>query len=381
MLKTFQYRLYPTKSQERLLESTLETCRRFYNDCLAERKEAYEQEKRTISKFAQLHQVKTLKQTNPHAATVHSHILQVVVSDLDKAFQAFFRRVKAGEKPGYPRFKGRNRFDSFGFKEYGNGFRLDGRRLKLSGIGRVAVRWHRELEGQIKTARVIRKAGHWYVSFACEVEQPEPLPSTGQSVGVDVGVASLITLSDGTKVDNPKWYRASQAKLRIAQRRVARRKKGGKNRRKAVLQLQRLHVHIQNQRRDFLNKLAHGLVQANDVIAVEDLQIQNMVRNKHLSKSILDSGWGYFRQRLAAKAAEAGRVVVAVNPAYTSKTCSGCGTVFEHLTLSDRWVECACGLSLDRDHNAALNIQRAGHVRLGITWPVAACVPKEAAGF
>ena len=381
MLKAFQYRLYPTKSQERLLESTLETCRRFYNACLAERKEAYEQEKRTISKFAQLRQVKTLKQTNPYAATVHSHILQVVVSDLDKAFQAFFCRVKAGEKPGYPRFKGRNRFDSFGLKEYGNGFRLDGRRLKLSGIGRVAVRWHRELEGQIKTARVIRKAGHWYVSFACEVEQPEPLPSTGQSVGVDVGVASLITLSDGTKVDNPKWYRASQAKLRIAQRRVARRKKGGKNRRKAVLQLQRLHVHTQNQRRDFLNKLAHGLVQANDVIAVEDLQIQNMVRNKHLSKSILDSGWGYFRQRLAAKAAEAGRVVVAVNPAYTSKTCSGCGTVFEHLTLSDRWVECACGLSLDRDHNAALNIQRAGHVRLGITWPVAACVPKEAAGF
>lgn len=381
MLKAFQYRLYPTKSQERLLESTLETCRRFYNACLAERKEAYEQEKRTISKFAQLRQVKTLKQTNPYAATVHSHILQVVVSDLDKAFQAFFRRVKAGEKPGYPRFKGRNRFDSFGLKEYGNGFRLDGRRLKLSGIGRVAVRWHRELEGQIKTARVIRKAGHWYVSFACEVEQPEPLPSTCQSVGVDVGVASLITLSDGTKVDNPKWYRASQAKLRIAQRRVARRKKGGKNRRKAVLQLQRLHVHTQNQRRDFLNKLAHSLVQANDVIAVEDLQIQNMVRNKHLSKSILDSGWGYFRQRLAAKAAEAGRVVVAVNPAYTSKTCSGCGTVFEHLTLSDRWVKCACGLSLDRDHNAALNVQRAGHVRLGITWPVAACVPKEAAGF
>ena len=381
MLKAFQYRLYPTKSQERLLESTLETCRRFYNACLAERKEAYEQEKRTISKFAQLRQVKTLKQTNPYAATVHSHILQVVVSDLDKAFQAFFRRVKAGEKPGYPRFKGRNRLDSFGLKEYGNGFRLDGRRLKLSGIGRVAVRWHRELEGQIKTARVIRKAGHWYVSFACEVEQPEPLPSTGQSVGVDVGVASLITLSDGTKVDNPKWYRASQAKLRIAQRRVARRKKGGKNRRKAVLQLERLHVHTQNQRRDFLNKLAHSLVQANDVIAVEDLQIQNMVRNKHLSKSILDSGWGYFRQRLAAKAAEAGRVVVAVNPAYTSKTCSGCGTVFEHLTLSDRWVKCACGLSLDRDHNAALNVQRAGHVRLGITWPVAACVPKEAAGF
>jgi len=156
---------------------------------------------------------------------------------------------------------------------------------------------------------------------------------------------------------------------------VARRKKGGKNRRKAVLQLQRQHIHTQNQRRDFLNKLAQGLVQANDAIAVEDMQITNMVRNKHLSKSILDSGWGYFRQRLAAKARlegyRAGRVVVAVNPAYTSKTCSGCGTVFEHLTLSDRWVDCACGLSLDRDHNAALNILRAGPgalwARLGLT--------------
>jgi putative transposase len=385
MLKAFQYRLYPTKSQTRLLESTLETCRRFYNACLAERKEVYEQEQRSVSKFAQLRQVKTLKESNPHAATVHSHILQVVVADLDKAFQAFFRRVKSGEKPGYPRFKGINRFDSFGLKEYGNGFRLDGRRLKLSGIGRVAVRWHRQLEGQIKTARVIRKAGEWYVSFACQVEQPDPMPPTQSSVGVDVGVANLITLSDGTKIDNPKWYRSTQTKLRIAQRRVSRRTKGGKNRRKAVLQLQRLHLHTQNQRRDFLNKLVHGLVQANDVIVLEDLQINNMVGNRHLSKSILDSGWGYFRQRLAAKARHkwhrAGRAVLAVNPAYTSKTCSACGTVFEHLTLSDRWVECACGLLLDRDHNAALNIQRAGHVRLGITWGNSPCVPKEAAGL
>jgi putative transposase len=253
--------------------------------------------------------------------------------------------------------------------------------LKLSGIGRVAVRWHRGLEGQIKTARVIRKAGDWYVSFACEVEQPEPLPPTGQSVGIDVGIVGLLTTSDGVKVDNPKWYRQSQVKLRIAQRRVARRKVRGKNRRKAVLQLQRLHIHTQNQRRDFLNKVAHDLVKANDVVAVEDLRITNMVRNKHLSKSILDSSWGYFRQRLEAKAVEAGRQVVAVNPAYTSKTCSGCGTVFEFLTLSDRWVKCACGLSLDRDHNAALNIQRAGHVCLGITWGDSPCVPKEAAGL
>lgn len=204
MLKSFKYRLYPSRSQARLLAATLETCLRFYNDCLAERKEAYETEKRTVGKFEQLRKVKVLKETNPYAQDIHSHILQVTVSDLDKAFQAFFRRVKAGEKPGYPRFKGRNRFNSFGLKEYGNGFRLDGRRLKLSGIGRIAVRWHRPLEGQIKTVRIVRKAGHWYACFSCEVEA-QPLAPTGQSVGIDVGLASLITTSSGKKVNNPHW--------------------------------------------------------------------------------------------------------------------------------------------------------------------------------
>lgn len=366
-MKTFRFRLYPTKPQKRLLEVTLETCRRFYNDCLAERKEAYEERQETIGKYAQLRRVKVLKETNPYAKPVHSHILQVVVTDLDKAFQAFFRRVKAGETAGYPRFKGRHRFDSFGLKELGNGFRLDGRRLKLSGIGRVAVRWHREIEGKIKTLRVVRKAGKWYACFSCEVEEQPPLEATGQSIGLDVGIASLITTSLGEKVENPKWYRVGQAKLRVAQRRVARRKKGGSNRRKAIVQLQRVSEHIENRRKDFFNKLACRLVGANDLIAIEDLQVKNMVRNRRLSKSIMDAGWGYFRQRLEAKAVEAGRQVVAINPAYTSKTCSACGTIFEHLTLSDRWVQCECGLSLDRDHNAALNIQRAGHVRLGLT--------------
>lgn len=380
MLKTFKYRLYPSRSQTRLLEATLETCRRFHNDCLAERKDAYESEKRTVGKYEQLRKVKVLKETNPYAKDIHSHILQVVAADLDKAFQAFFRRVKAGEKPGYPRFKGRNRFDSFGLKEYGNGFRLDGRRLKLSGIGRIAVRWHRPLEGNIKTVRIVHKAGHWYTCFSCEVEA-QPLAPTGRVVGIDVGIASLIATSAGEKVDNPQWYRKEQARLRICQRRVARRKKGGANRRKAVRLLQRQHERIENRRKDFLNKLVYGLVNQYDLIAIEDLQVQNMVHNRHLSKSIMDASWGYFRQRLEAKAEEAGRTVVAVSPAYTSRTCSDCGTIFEHLTLSDRWVECACGLSLDRDYNAALNILRVGRTRLGVTWPVAASVPKEAAGL
>ncbi len=378
MLKTFKYRLYPSRSQERLLEQTLETCRRWYNTCLAERKTAWEERRESVSKYDQLRKVKDLKDTHPYATNIHSHVLQIVVQDLDKAFNAFFRRVKAGETPGYPRFKGHNRFDSFGFKEYGNGFKLDGRRLRLSGIGRVRVRWHRPIEGAIKAVRIVRKAGEWYACFACEIEA-QPLEPTGREVGVDVGVHSLLTTSEGEQVENPKWYRAEQKKLRVLQRRVSRRKLGGSNRRKAVAALQHRHECIANRRKDFLNKLAHGLIERYDRIALEELQIVNMAQNRHLSKSILDAGWGYLKLHLAHKAEEAGRVVYWVNPAHTSKTCSQCGYVFETLTLSDRWVQCDCGLSLDRDHNAALNIlDRAGHARWGLTWPVAASVPQEA---
>jgi len=380
MLKTFAYRLYPSKPQARLLDSTLETCRRWYNRCLAERRDAYQQHDASMGKYQQLAKVKQQKASNPYAKGIHSHVLQMAVADLDKAFQAFFRRVKASEDPGYPRFKGRDRFSSFGFKEYGNGFKIDGRRLRLSGIGRIAVRWHRPLEGQIKTVRIIRKAGLWYACFACDVEAV-PQPPTGQEIGIDVGVASLITNSDGEKTANPRWYRMEQRKLRVLQRRVARRKKGGKNRRKAVLMLQRQHERIGNRRRDFLNKLAHGLIERYDRIALEDLRITNMARNPHLAKSILDAGWGYLVQQLTSKAEEAGRVVCLVDPRYTSKSCSQCGHIFESLFLSDRWIACGCGLSIDRDHNAAVNIlKRAGQVRWGISSPVGG-LPQEAVPF
>src|SRR5688500_2518955 len=268
MNKTCVYRLYPSKPQARLLDATLETCRRFYNQCVAERKQAGAEEQRSVGKFEQLRNVKTLKAENPYAKNVHSHVLQTVVQDLDKAFQAFFRRLKAGEKPGHPRFKGRNRFHSFGFKELGNGFKLDGRRLKLSGIGRVAVRWHRPLEGAIKTVRMTKKAGKWYACFSCEVAQTEPRHKTEQVIGIDVGLVHLYTTSDGEQVENPRWYRAAQRRLRVAQRRVARRKKGGVNRRKAVVMLQRQHERIANQRKDALNKLAHDLVESYDTIAL-----------------------------------------------------------------------------------------------------------------
>jgi putative transposase len=378
--KAFLYRLYPSRAQERLLDATLETCRHFYNDCLAERKSAYQERGETIGKFEQLRQVKERKATNPYAKNVHSHILQTVVQDLDKAFDAFFRRVKAGEKPGYPRFRGRNRWHSFGFKELGNGFKVEGRRLKLSGIGRVAIRWHRPIEGQIKTLRISKRAGKWYASFSCMLDELPPVASTGADVGIDVGLSALITTSDGEKVNHPHFYRTAQRKLRVAQRRVARRTKGGGNRRTAVVMLQRQHERIANQRKDYLNKLAHDLTTRYDRIALEDLVITRMVHG-NLAKSIMDAGWSYLVERLTHKAASAGRVVLLVDPRYTSKTCSQCGHVFESLWLADRWIHCACGLSLDRDHNAAINIlNRAGRVRWGISSP-AGGLPQEAAGF
>jgi putative transposase len=380
MRQAFLYRLYPSKAQARLLNSTLETCRRFYNDCLQERKQAWELQGRTVGKVEQLRRVKERKATDPWAKDIHSHVLQTVVQDLDKAFDAFFRRVRSGEEPGYPRFKGQHRWCSFGLKEYGNGFRLDGRRLKVSGIGRICVHWHRPIQGQIKTLRISKKAGKWYASFSCVVDAPTPLPKTGSEVGIDVGLASLITTSEGERVPHPRFYRKAQRRLRVCQRRVARRKKGGRNRRKAVVMLQSRHEQVANQRKDYLNKLAHSLVESHDRIALEDLSIARMVHG-NLAKSILDAGWGYLVQRLHDKAESAGRVVVLVDPSGTSKTCSGCGRTFAGLTLADRWVTCACGVSLDRDHNAAINIlNRGGQLRWGISSPPGG-LPQEAAGL
>lgn len=348
-LKTFKYRLYPTPAQERLLVLCLNAARNWYNMCLEDRKVAWELEQRSVGVYQQLRLVKHYKAAFRTFKDVHSHIFQVATTDVDKAFKAFFRRIKAGETPGYPRFKGRHYFDSFGFKEYGNGFKLDGRRLKISAVGRVPVCWHRPIEGTIKTARIRRTAGKWYVCFSCAVSDPVPLPPTGKQTGIDLNVENLLTDSRGERVESPKHYRQAQRDLKIAQRSLQRKKKRGKNRRKALLKVQRLHEHIKNQRQDLLNKVAHTYTQTNDLVALEDLRIANLVRNHHLSKSILDQGWGYLRNRFIAKAANAGRQIVLVDPAYTSRTCSTCGQLFPDLTLADRWVECSCGLSLARE--------------------------------
>jgi putative transposase len=319
----------------------------------------------SITAASQSAELPAVKEIRPEYQDIHSQVLQDALTRLDKAFQAFFRRLESGEKPGYPRFQGERRYTSFSYKQFGNGATLDHGYLVLSKIGRIAVRWSRPLEGTPKTVTVIHEADGWYVAFSCVEVPTKPLPPTGNETGIDVGLKVFLITAEGDVIENPRYYRKAEKQLAKAQRRVSRRKKGSKRRKKAVQLLKRKHQHVQRQRQDFHHKTALLLVRGYDVIYVEDLQVANMVRNHHLAKSISDAGWAQFRAILEAKAVYAGRRVVAVPPAYTSQDCSGCGERVSK-SLSVRTHVCpSCGLVLDRDENAARNIQRAGQARQG----------------
>jgi putative transposase len=306
-----------------------------------------------------------IKDVRPEYREVHSQVLQDVLTRLDRAFAAFFRRVKAGETPGFPRFHGANRYNSFTYKQFGNGATLDNGVLVLSKIGRIALRWSRPIEGTPKTVTISHEADGWYACFSCESVPIKPLPATGHDTGIDLGLESFATLADGSQIANPRIFRVAERNLKRAQRRVSRRKKGSHRRRKAVRLLAKAHQKVRRARADFHHKVALQLVRQYDTIYHEDLQTANMLRNHHLAKSISDAGWSAFLSILAFKAVCAGKRAVAVPPAYTSQTCAGCG-VLVHKGLSVRWHTCPdCGASLHRDHNAAKNIERAGQALRG----------------
>jgi len=378
--KTFKYKLKPTPQQERDLEHVLMLCRSLYNAALEQRKTAFERCGVSLSRYGQEAELKDIRAEMPEYAEIHSHVLQDVLTRLDKAFQAFFRRIREGQTPGYPRFHGRTRYNSFTYKEVGNGARLDNGFLVLSKIGRLAVRWSRPIEGTPKTVTVSREADGYYVCFSCADVPVQPLAPTDQETGIDVGLASFATLSNGEHVFNPRHHRKAERRLKTAQRCVCRRKKGSHRRRKAVALLAKAHLKVQRQRADFHHKEALKLVHQHDTIYLEDLQVANMVRNHRLAKSIADASWAQFRAILEAKAAYAGRRVVAAPPAYTSQDCSGCGKRVLK-SLSVRTHVCPfCGLVLDRDENAAKNIERAGQaLRGGVA--VAASENRESVGL
>jgi putative transposase len=378
--KAYKYKLKPTPEQERALAETLWRCRMLYNTALEQRITAYRRCGVTLSRYQQESELKDLRAEMPEYAAIHSHVLQDVLARLDKAYQAFFRRVKAGQTPGLPRFQGRNRYHSFTYKEYGNGARLDNGFLVLSKIGRIAVRWSRPLDGTPKTVTISHEADGWYAILSCADVPAQPLAPTGSETGIDVGLTVFLITADGLVVDNPRHYRRGEKKLAKAQRRVSKRKQGSKRRGKAVHCLGRAHQTVKRQRADFHHKTALMLLRQYDTIYLEDLRVANMVRNRRLAKSISDAGWAQFRTILEAKAACAGRRVIAVPPAYTSQDCSGCGERVPK-SLSVRTHVCpSCGLVLDRDENAAMNIQWAGQALRGLA-AVAAGTNRESIGL
>jgi putative transposase len=363
--KTYKYKLRPTPPQEREFGRVLGLCHWLYNTALEQRITAWQRARVSVSRFQQEAELKDIRAAMPEYAAIHSHVLQDVLARLDKTYQAFFRRVQAGEKAGFPRYQARTRYHSFTYKEVGNGASLDNGVLVLAKIGRIAVRWSRLLEGVPKTVTIAKEADGWYVSFSCAEVPTQSLPPTGQETGIDLGIEAFATLSDGTRIFSPGWYRKAERALKTAQRRVSRRKKGSNRRRKAITLLAKAHQAVRRQRQDFHHKTALALLRANDTIYHEELQVRNMVQNHHLANSISDAGWSAFLTILTYKAACAGREVIAVHPAFTSQRCSGCGIIVAK-GLSVRWHSCpGCGTSLHRDHNAAKNIERFGQNHRG----------------
>lgn len=356
MRRAFKYRLWTNANQERELGVMLESHRRLYNACLEQRKTAYEVEQRSVKYAEQSAWFKAERATNPYFARLNFSSAQATMRRLDRAYRAFFCRVKAGEKPGYPRFKSRDRFDSFTFPSYRDGVRLSGSKLYAQHAGTLRVKLHRPVEGEIKTATLKREAGKWYVVFSCEVPDVALSTSGKPAAGIDVGLTHFLTTSEGGREANPRYLKTALPELRRASRSVSRKKKGGSNRRKAVRRLRKIHVRVCNLRREHHYQVACRLVLAYGLIAAESLNVQGMLRSGRFSRAISDAGWSGFLNILRHKAAKAGVGYVEVDPRGTSQLCSGCQREVRK-DLSVRWHDCPhCGLSLGRDRNAALNI-------------------------
>ena len=347
--RTFKYRLYPTKDQVQILAYCLATCRHLYNEMLEDRKNAYDRCGIGLNYNQQAGQLKYL---NPG---IYSQVAQDVLRRLDKAFRNFFRRVKNGDKKaGYPRFQGKNRYDSFAYPQ--TGFKIKDGKLHLSKIGSIRIFMHREIEGKIKTCTIKQEGDQWYVCFSVELPDIET-KEIKTSVGVDVGITTLATLSDGTEIENPKTLDKYDSKLRKAHRDLSRKKKGSSNRNKQKVVLAGIYRKVRNARKDYLHKASRILADTYDQIVFEDLQIKNMVKNHHLARSIHDASWGMLINFTTYKAEYAGGAVELVNPRNTSKECSVCGNT-QPMPLSQRTYRCPnCGAVMGRDHNAAINIR------------------------
>ncbi|MEV4470625.1 RNA-guided endonuclease InsQ/TnpB family protein [Nonomuraea salmonea] len=384
MRRSFTFLLRPTSKQAAALVACLEDHRTLYNAALEHRRTAYAKAGVSVRYGDQSAELKHIRADDAGGQGRWSFSSQqATLRRLDKAFRAFFDRVKAGRTPGFPRFKGRGRFDSVEWPKDGDGCRWDSQPehptatyVRLQGIGHVRVHQHRPIRGRVKTISAKREGSRWYVVLSCDDVPAEPLPATGATAGIDMGVASLVTTSDGAHVANPRHLAATADRLADAQRDLARKERGSKRRRKAVARVAALHGKVRRQRLDHAHKAALVLVRGYDVIVYEDLRITNMSRSASgtieapgrnvaqktgLNRSILDAGWGVFLTVLACKAESAGRELIAVNPAGTSRTCARCGHCAKENRVTQAAFACtACGHAAHADVNAAINILRAG---------------------
>ncbi|MBZ6303253.1 RNA-guided endonuclease InsQ/TnpB family protein [Streptomyces olivaceus] len=393
MIRAYKFLIRPTVGQTAALSAMLADHCSLYNGALQERRDAYRHASKTSIKYGmQSAQLKDIRAFDPERQGRWSFSSQqATLRRLDKAFAAFFRRIKSGETPGYPRFRGVNWFDTVEFPKDGDGCRWDSTpydpqtRVRFQGVGHVKVKQHRPVVGKVRTVGVKREGRRWYVVLTAEQAQPGPLPATGAVVGIDMGIASFLTTSDGEHVTNPRHGRNAAAKLETAQQALSRCKRGSKRRRKAVQKIADLHRKVRRQRLDHAHKTALHLVRQHDLIAHEDLKIRNMAKTvapkpdpaqpdgflpngasakTGLNRSISDAGWGVFLTILHAKAESAGREVIAVDPRNTSCTCPECGhTSAENRPTQEKFHCTGCGHRAHADVVGASNVLRAGLAR------------------
>jgi len=365
MEKTYKFRLYPSKTQVNILNKTFNSCRYLYNTQLEYERYVYGKDIRFANKFELNNLLPDLKIINQSLKSIHSQVLQNVNDRVIKSFNGFFNRVKKGQKAGYPRFKPFHRYNSFTYPQTGFKF-LSQNKIKLSKIGDVTIKLHRNIKGKIKTLTIMKTfTNKWFACFSVIQDTPPLKRQSEKIIGIDLGLETFATLSDGKTISNPRHLKHSLERLRLKSRQLSKKKKGSLNRHKSRLRLTRLYEKVSNQRTDFLHKSTRKLVNEYDCIAIEDLKVSSMT-NKYLQFSINDASWDKFRQLLTYKAEETGCKLEFVNPKDTSKICSRCGKL-QNMPLSKRIYDCSCGNSIPRDLNSAFNIFQISYFHSGKT--------------
>jgi putative transposase len=360
MIRTFRFRLLPNATQKAALARILADNCETYNAALQERREAWRMERKSINYYLQQSELTELRK-DPAFQWIGADIQRDALRRIDRAFKAFFQRCKAGDKPGFPRFRSWNRYDSF---TMGDDFRVKERHVGVPKVGDIRFKATRAISGIPKTVTVRRSGQKWTVSIACDIGTAPEKYAVSNPIGIDVGLTDLAVLSDGTSIENPRWTRKHAARIAAANRKLSLKQRRSKNRIRAREVLRRAHQRAADARKNYLHHVSKWLVQNYDLIAFEDLRIRNMVRS-NMAKSIHDAAWGQLIWQIVYKAESAGKWAVPVNPRGTSQICSGCGVEVPK-TLAERTHSCACGLVIGRDHNAGLNILALGMSAAGL---------------